>query len=96
MLFVLTDACGVAVLSPIPVPVVVAPSPPLARQHVPGVAVEFDHGAGGEGEGGLAAVGGGGQGAARDHWKKHKLALLQGKQGGDATPLYKSHLESFA
>ena len=53
----LTNAEGFSLLGPIPVSGVVAPSPSLAGEDVLGVAVKLDHGAGREGERGLATVG---------------------------------------
>ena len=68
----LTYALRISVLGPIPIPRVVAPPPLLPYHHVAGVAVELDHRARGEGEGGLAAVRRGGEGAAGDHWKMNE------------------------
>ena len=42
VVLVLRDALGGAELGPVPVSAVVAPPPPLAHQHVPGVAVKLD------------------------------------------------------
>lgn len=53
---ILTHAEGFPVLGPIPVAGLVAPTTPLTGEHVPGVAVELDHGARGEGEGALPAM----------------------------------------
>ena len=42
VVLILRDALGGAELGPVPVSAVVAPPPPLAHQHVPGVAVKLD------------------------------------------------------
>ena len=78
MVLVLTHAVCLSVLCPIPVPGLVAPPPPLSRQDVAGIAVELDHGPGGEGESRLSAVRGRRQHAAGyDCQEKNNIVSIE-------------------